>query len=104
MTEKTTKAAISASQQIERVRCQLTDALVGVRAELRQSQSGHSAVDSEQNLQRIAASLESMLSGLDQAVRPQAPGLWHIVTDMWPHTSALRHKIVEAEHGYERLR
>lgn len=94
---------MSTKQHVDRVRAQLRDALEGVRAELMKCQQGQPAVDSERNLLWVASGLEGMLSGLDQAVRPEVPGLWHVVTDTWPPTFPLGDKVVEAEYAYQRL-
>lgn len=88
-----------------RVRSQLKEALVGVQAELAKCQAGEPSVDSEEKLLWIADGLEAMLVGLDvpKSARPVAPGIWHPVTDTWPLSNKLRHKLVEAESAYEKV-
>lgn len=95
---------MSTVQQIDRVRTLLREALDGVRAELDKCRSGAPAVDSEEKLSWVASGLQEMLHGLDQADRPEAPGLWYVVTDTWPYKDPLGDKVVEAEHAYKRLK
>ncbi|ADB18355.1 hypothetical protein Psta_3697 [Pirellula staleyi DSM 6068] len=95
---------MSTNQQVERVRSLLQEARSGVHAELAKCEAGQPAIDIERNLRWIASSLDEMIAALDRSERQPVPGLWHVVSDTWPHDDPLGSKIIDAEYSYERLR
>ena len=56
----------------------------------------------EEELSSFAEELNLMLEAVESRQIREVPGLWRIVTDVWPYTSTLRQKIVEAELSYEK--
>lgn len=87
----------------EKVKTLLQEALDGVH----QAESSwvESPLDftTKAELASFAHELEQMLKAVDVQEKRDVPGLWRIVTDMWPYTNHLRQKIVEAELAFEKL-
>jgi len=82
----------------------LEEALNGIQQA--QSAWSDSPLDftTEEELATFAQALSLMLVALDKGEKRDIPGLWRIVTDMWPYTNKLRQKIVEAELAFEKLK
>jgi hypothetical protein len=86
-----------------KVKILLKDALHGVQ------QAQAAWVDSpldfttEEELAYFAQELGRMIATIEKGQKSEVPGLWRIVTDMWPYTNQLRQKIVEAELSFEKL-
>jgi hypothetical protein len=96
---------MNTNQEIERVRAMLQGAKKDVQAEVAKCEAGQTAVDSERNLRWIASSLDEMSASLDRTDRPEAPGLWRVVTDRWPLVNfPLSEKVLSAENAYKKLR
>lgn len=93
----------ASTQKIEKTKSLLKDALKGVQQA--QSDWNNSPLDftTEEELSSFAGELNRMLEAIENRQRVAVPGLWRIVTDMWPYTNSLRQKIVEAELAYEKL-
>lgn len=92
------------TQQTQKVRLQLENALAGVVNELAEIAAGKPSVSTKSELDFIGAKLREMLASLTIETKIETPGLWRIVTDTWPYTNKLRQQIVEAELDYERLK
>lgn len=94
---------MTSTPRIESVRLKLTEALNGVNAELAKCRAGHSAVDSEETLQWMAAGLAAMLASLGANTRAKPPGFWHVISDGWPQENSLGDIIVAAEFAYKQM-
>ena len=93
----------ASAQKIEKTKRLLEDTL----KELKQAQAvwNNSPLEftTEEELSSFARELNRMHEAVEKRQKLEVPGLWRIVTDMWPYTSLLRQKIVEAELAYEKL-
>ena len=92
------------SESTDKTRALLQDALDGVHKAMSEWAKTPLDYTTEDELSYFCDELEKMLEALDVGEKRAIAGIWRIVIDSWPFPNLLRHKIVEAELSFEKLK